>query len=682
MRRVHDESIAFLTGNIYCICLDPDCQGHIVFARTDSTLNLVSIPYEIIHRVAFKEKCVRLVLDSTNVKGPCIELEFFDGADFQNAKNQITHYVALCREQTTGSQKSKRNIIVRANKTPSTSKPLPRGTAQAPIIVDPPRGSAGNDTLPLAFDKLKAFALLQNNPEIKKLYELLVPPLEPNEFWNNQSREIKIAVGLQAGLRAGEILSVGKSSDDSIKTDKRGNKSIDLTRDAQGRILRTRPVVEKAYKKFVQKEKVIEHAEFFRLLASNDSYRQGEIDESQINNYGTVQQIFIDIEEEEKLLHLRNRESRLKSANPLFDLRSTYSEVLRGPSSSKEGYGIIDRSLKRVENIDIENTSAGGEETVDERTRKKSKYNMEQFNKQGDRILNSRRAGRIEWQGSNASSKRRAKGKDDTIHPDILSSSMISQYRDVVPLTIDESSTEKKMEADDSFKKRPLKRIKSEETESAELTRLLQAYEYKPKEVYQVISVPAKCTIEYPKRKKDMGIKLMSQTPPQWSGESKGERPTADEGDMNNWVYLRLAKNTNGGINYFDERNINPIKTWSRFKEFKHRNDIFWSQIDLKDLFSKAKVGKELLVFFWSHFANKHSVVKLKQIVQKIQQNIVDIRNLSRSMNSFRPSLEKIIEPLEYAILRYKTKYEKKKQPKMKSEVVPPNNSLKRRRGE
>ena len=170
---MHDESIAFLTGNIYCICLDPDCQGHIVFARTDSTLNLVSIPYEIIHRVAFKEKCVRLVLDSTNVKGPCIELEFFDGADFQNAKNQITHYVALCREQTTGSQKSKRNIIVRANKTPSTSKPLPRGTAQAPIIVDPPRGSAGNDTLPLAFDKLKAFALLQNNPEIKKLYELL-----------------------------------------------------------------------------------------------------------------------------------------------------------------------------------------------------------------------------------------------------------------------------------------------------------------------------------------------------------------------------------------------------------------------------------------------------------------------------------------------------------------------------
>ena len=128
--------------------------------------------------------------------------------------------------------------------------------------MDPPRGSAGNDTLPLAFDKLKAFALLQNNPEIKKLYELLVPPLEPNEFWNNQSREIKIAVGLQAGLRAGEILSVGKSSDDSIKTDKRGNKSIDLTRDAQGRILRTRPVVEKAYKKFVQKEKLLNTQNF------------------------------------------------------------------------------------------------------------------------------------------------------------------------------------------------------------------------------------------------------------------------------------------------------------------------------------------------------------------------------------------------------------------------------------
>ena len=455
--------------NIYCISLDRDCHGHIVFATTDSALNLVSIPYEIIHRVAFKEKCVRLVLDSTNVKGPCIELEFFDGADFQNAKNQITHYVALCREQTTGSQKSKEILLftpIKPHQRPNHCRVALRNTYHC----GPARGSDGNDTFSLAFDKLKAFALLQNNPQIKKLYELLVPPLEPNEFWNNQSREIKIAVGLQAGLRAGEILSVGKSSDDSIKTDKRGNKSIDLTRDAQGRILRTRPVVEKAYKKYVQKEKVIEHAEFFRLLASNDSYRQGEIDESQINNYGTVQQIFIDIEEEEKLLHLRNRESRLKSANPLFDLRSTYSEVLRGPSSSKEGYGIIDRSLKRVENIDIENTSAGGEETVDERTRKKSKYNMEQFNKQGDRILNSRRAGRIQWQGSNASSKRATKGKDDTMHPDILSSSMISQYRDVVPLTIDESSNEKKMEADDSFKQRPLKRIKSEETESAELT--------------------------------------------------------------------------------------------------------------------------------------------------------------------------------------------------------------------
>ena len=49
VRRVHDESIAFLTGNIYCISLDRDCHGHIVFATTDSTLNLASIPYEIIH---------------------------------------------------------------------------------------------------------------------------------------------------------------------------------------------------------------------------------------------------------------------------------------------------------------------------------------------------------------------------------------------------------------------------------------------------------------------------------------------------------------------------------------------------------------------------------------------------------------------------------------------------------
>ena len=121
-----------------------------------------------------------------------------------------------------------------------------------------------------------------------------------------------------------------------------------------GYILRTRPVVAKAYKKYVQEKKIINTSDFFITLSLNDQYRQGEIDDSLLTNIGTNQQIFIDIEEEEKRLHLHNRNERLKSADPLFDLRSTHSEVLRGPTSAKEGYGIIDRSLKRVENVDIE----------------------------------------------------------------------------------------------------------------------------------------------------------------------------------------------------------------------------------------------------------------------------------------------------------------------------------------
>ena len=71
-----------------------------------------------------------------------------------------------------------------------------------------------------------------------------------------------------------------------------------------GHILRTRPVVAKAYKKYVQEKKIINTSDFFITLSLNDQYRQGEIDDSLLTNIGTNQQILIDIEEEEKRLHL------------------------------------------------------------------------------------------------------------------------------------------------------------------------------------------------------------------------------------------------------------------------------------------------------------------------------------------------------------------------------------------
>ena len=79
----------------------------------------------------------------------------------------------------------------------------------------------------------------------------------------------------------------------------------------------------------------------------------------------------------------------------------------------------------------------------------------------------------------------------------------------------------------------------------------------------------------------------------------------------------------------------------------------------MKNLFAHGRVGKELLCFFWSPLNNKHSVGKLKQIVQKIENNINEIRNLGNLVND--NAKEKMIQPLEYAIRRYKEKYEKKK---------------------
>ena len=35
------------------------------------------------------------MLDANNLKGPGIELEFYDTTKFENMKGQITHYIAL-----------------------------------------------------------------------------------------------------------------------------------------------------------------------------------------------------------------------------------------------------------------------------------------------------------------------------------------------------------------------------------------------------------------------------------------------------------------------------------------------------------------------------------------------------------------------------------------------------------
>ena len=62
-------------------------------------------------------------------------------------------------------------------------------------------------------------------------------------------------------------------------------------------------------------------------------------------------------------------------------------------------------------------------------------------------------------------------------------------------------------------------------------------------------------------------------------------------------MYLRKLQNIDGStINYFDQQQINPIRSWNEFKVYRNRKDLFWSRYDLKNLFAHGRVGKELLV--------------------------------------------------------------------------------------
>ena len=75
-----------------------DNTGYIIFTTIDTNANFVSMPYEVIVKVAITTNFIKLMLDANNLKGPGIELEFYDTTKFENVKGQITHYIALCRE--------------------------------------------------------------------------------------------------------------------------------------------------------------------------------------------------------------------------------------------------------------------------------------------------------------------------------------------------------------------------------------------------------------------------------------------------------------------------------------------------------------------------------------------------------------------------------------------------------
>ena len=58
---------------MYFLTLNNDYTGYIIFTTIDTNVNVVSIPYEVIVKVAFKAKFIKLMLDANNLKGPGIE---------------------------------------------------------------------------------------------------------------------------------------------------------------------------------------------------------------------------------------------------------------------------------------------------------------------------------------------------------------------------------------------------------------------------------------------------------------------------------------------------------------------------------------------------------------------------------------------------------------------------------
>ena len=81
----------------------------------------------------------------------------------ENVKGQITHYIALCRENKKVNEILLFMKIIIINNilgsNAASSSMMQTGTSNAPIDVD------NDNNNPLSFDKQKAYLLLQNNPE-------------------------------------------------------------------------------------------------------------------------------------------------------------------------------------------------------------------------------------------------------------------------------------------------------------------------------------------------------------------------------------------------------------------------------------------------------------------------------------------------------------------------------------
>ena len=302
-----------------------------------------------------RKNTVKLAFDANNLKGAGIELQFADAAGME----KFTAYILKHTSSTGGSKKPK--IAQKIN-----------------------------------FDVNKARALLRRNPELRKMFNSMVPSImSANEFWASRKHQLKT----ESGLTPGEVLSVQSYSSSIEAVSKRRAKYQTVTAEVMAEIFRKRPNVEKAYHKFVPHK--YSQNEFFIKLILEDQYKRGEIDEKQVATMTTGRmdkEVSSFIEQKEKEAHEHNTKRLLENADPYFDLRETSGEALRGPISTREGYGLLDRSKRVVETVDNEAavggstaSSSGNKGDTEAQKSKHSKattlYLLNQFNNEGSRLL-------------------------------------------------------------------------------------------------------------------------------------------------------------------------------------------------------------------------------------------------------------------------------------------------------
>jgi hypothetical protein len=418
VKTVHHENFGVFVGKR----VDVQIQNHGLMFSGALHLPFKSIAKALISKA--KPNLLRLAMDATNLRGPGLEM-VFQPEEFEHARSAIMNEV------------------------------MSQGGGGA---------SSASAAKTLTFDDKKAYKVLLTNPSMKELYKRVVPPLTPNEFWDSHKAQLE-----SDEPTPGEVLCVGLSDFRSTEDHRRHVTTVGIDEIAE--IFRKRPAVYAAFKKFVPHK--MTEGQFFSRLVLEDQYKRGEIDRTHLNQSQRAdREIDTFIENEEALLHQKVTAAMLQQSAPEFDLRDSTEEALRGPLAVRGGYGLVDRSMTSVENVEFEPTLTENHRrqsvTEDkEKMRMMQEYLVSQFNDEGNRLLQGSGHG-----GADTNQERLRRGRSGAastekgfVHPDFILDNDSSSY---VPLVLNHSHAANMpstaVTAEDP--PRPAKRLKSEEVKA------------------------------------------------------------------------------------------------------------------------------------------------------------------------------------------------------------------------